>query len=230
VAGEVVADAAYKAVLQVRQLGLVPFAVESPSAGQRTFAYATNAEGSPICGSVQATNSAAAIAQIEQLGFTPTLVLDLSPPVRGKQLESPLPNGGGSSLRMLQTLTAGPGLEIRSLGASGDGRRLAVAGMRMDKRRAFFGAGGSDSYVYDVPQHAEVEVWDVVAPQRLATIQGKADEKFSLVALDEAGRRIAAVTDGVDYNPGMTGAMQQGAEMKPASVRHVYVWELPAEK
>jgi len=231
VTGEVVADAAYQAVLQVRQLGLVPLAVESPSAGERTFAYATNAEGTPICGSVLATNSTAAIAQIQALGVTPTLVLDLSPQFLGAKPQTRLPNGSVSSLRRQQTLIEDPSLEIRSLAASGDGRRLAVAGMRMDKRPgAFFGAGGPDSFVYDVPSHGEVQVWDAVALTCLATIQGKADEKFSLVALDETGRRITAVTDGVAYNPGMTGAMQQAAELKPGPARRVYVWELPAER
>jgi hypothetical protein len=231
VTGEVMADAAYQAVLQVRQLGLVPLAVEAPSAEPRTFAYSTNAEGTPVCGNVLATNSAAAIAQIQAGGLTPTLVLDLSPQFSGAKPPAPLPNGSASALRRQQTLIEGSGLEIRGLAASGDGRRLAVAGMRMDKRPgAPFGAGGPDSFVYDVPSHGEVQVWDAVALTRLATLQGQPDEKFSLVALDETGQRLAAVTDGVAYNSGMTGAQQQAAEMTPPPVRRVYVWELPAEK
>jgi hypothetical protein len=149
----------------------------------------------------------------------------------GAKPQARSPIGSQSSLRRQQELIKDPGLEIRSLAAAGDGRRLAVAGMRMDKRPgAPLGAGGPGSFVYDVPSHGEVQVWDTVALKCVATIQGQSDEKFTLVALDETGRRIAAVTDGVAYNPGMTGAMQQSAELKPAPARWVYVWELPAEK
>jgi hypothetical protein len=102
--------------------------------------------------------------------------------------------------------------------------------MRMDKRLGTFGGAMSGAFVYDAPRYGEVQVWDAVAMKLLATIKGRPDEKFSLVALNETGGRIAAVTYGVEYNSGMFSAMQQAAELRPASARRVYVWELPTQK
>jgi len=225
VTGEVVADAGYKAIEQVRQLGLEPFAVESRSAGQKTFAYSTNANGLRVSGNLQATNSADATAQLEKLGLTPTMVIDLSPQSLG-QMPQDQPQGGRvSSLRSWQTLFGGPGLEICSLAVSGDGRRLAVAGMRMGWRRGVFAPAGDG--VYDVPMYGEVQVWDAAGAKLLATFKGKSHEKFGNVALDKSGQLVAAVTTGVKYDKNMTGTMQQGMELRPTGLLRVSVWNVP---
>jgi len=225
VTGEVVADAGYKAIEQVRELGLEPFAVESRSVGQKAFAYSTNANGLLMSGNLQATNSADATAQLEKLGLTATMLIDLSPQSLG-QMPQDQPQGASVSLlRSWQTLIRGPGLEICSLAVSGDGRRLAVAGMRMGWRRSVFAPVGDG--VYDVPLYGEVQVWDTVDAKLLRSFQGRPTEKFGNVALDESGQRVAAVTTGVAYHQNMTGTMQQGAERSPAGPLRVSVWDLP---
>lgn len=117
-------------------------------------------------------------------------------------------------------------LEIRSLAVSGDGRRMAVAGMRMGKRPGFWAPKGS--FVFDVPMHGEVQVWDAVGMKVLSTIKGNPNEKFSQVALDDSGQRVIAVTTGVQYTPRMNNAMQQSEERAPKASPRVHVWELPA--
>jgi hypothetical protein len=233
VTAEVVADAVDRAATQIRQFGLTPIAVESISDGPKTFQYsATNAAGQPASGYLQATNKAAATVQIENLGLKPTFVVeaDWMGAQPGRTLNEKAQDATLSPIRRRQVLIGGPDLEIRSLAVSGDDRRLAVAGMRMGKRPGTFGGAMYGAFVYDAPMYGEVQVWDAVAMKLLATIKGRPDEKFSLVALDETGGRIAAVTYGVEYNSGMFSAMQQAAELRPALARRVYVWEMRAEK
>ena len=114
--------------------------------------------------------------------------------------------------------------EIRSLAVSGDGRRMAVAGMRMGKRPGFFAPKGD--FVFDVPMHGEIQIWNADDKKLLKTIKGKPSEKFALVTLDATGERIAAVTTGVLYTSRMTGAMQQGEELAPKGTPRVYIWNV----
>jgi WD40 repeat protein len=116
-------------------------------------------------------------------------------------------------------------LEIRALAVSADGQRLALAGMRMASRPSAGdpGAGG----VFDVPQHGEIQVWNVVPLRLFTTIQGKADEKFGSVALEAAGKRVAAVTTGVRYTAKMTNSAQQSAELSPPGPYRVTTWDVP---
>jgi hypothetical protein len=115
-------------------------------------------------------------------------------------------------------------LEIRGLAISGNGQRLAVAGMRRAKRKGILGGDG----VFDVPRYGEVQVWDAVAMKPLATFVGKPSEKFAEVALDHSGQRVAAVTTGVHYNSSMFEAMQFSEEARPRGPRRVYLWQMPA--
>jgi hypothetical protein len=63
-------------------------------------------------------------------------------------------------------------LEIRALGVSADGKRLAVAGMRMASRPGAWAAKGD--VVFDVPQYGEIQVWDAVQLRLRLTIHGRA--------------------------------------------------------
>jgi WD40 repeat protein len=115
-------------------------------------------------------------------------------------------------------------LEIRALAVSADGNRLAVAGMRMASRHSFGDPGAGP--VFDVPEHGEIQVWEAFPLRLLVTIQGSADEKFSGVALDPTGNRVAAITTGVRYTPKMNNVMQQGAEHSPTGPYRVVAWDV----
>ncbi len=116
-------------------------------------------------------------------------------------------------------------LEIRGLAVSGDGKRLAVAGMRMGPRQGFLAPPGS--FVFDAPMHGEAQVWDTEEGKLLATFKGKSSEKFANVAMDASGGRIAVVSTGVSYAATMTGAEQQSAEMFRPGAPRVTVWRVP---
>ncbi len=116
-------------------------------------------------------------------------------------------------------------LEIRAFGVSADGKRLAVAGMRMAARKSFGDPGAGP--VFDGPQHGEIRVWETVPLRLLVTIRGSADEKFSGVALDSAGKRVVAVTSGVRYTANMNNVMQQAAELSPPGPYRVAAWDVP---
>ncbi len=116
-------------------------------------------------------------------------------------------------------------LQIRDLALSGDGRRLAVAGMRMKSRPGVMAPAGD--VVYDVPLHGEVQVWDVATAKVLTTLQGRPTEKFVKVAVDHTGSRVAAVHNGVSIKPNWTSAMQQSLSRTPTEPLRVTVWELP---
>jgi hypothetical protein len=115
-------------------------------------------------------------------------------------------------------------LEIRALAVSADGTRLALAGMRMGPRPSA-GDEGAGS-VFDVPQHGEIQVWNVDPLRLLTAIQGKADEKFGSVALEATGKRVAAMTTGVRYTAKMTNVAQQGAELSPPGPYRVTEWDV----
>jgi len=119
-------------------------------------------------------------------------------------------------------------LEIRDLALSGDGRRLALAGMRMSPRAGMMAAAGDK--VYDVPLHGEVQLWDVATAKVLTTLRGGPTEKFVKVALDHTGNRVVAVHNGVSIKPKWNGAMQQSAAFKPGEPLRVTLWDLPAGK
>ena len=133
-----------------------------------------------------------------------------------------LPTNVSTTLIPRQSGTAKEGSDIRGLAVSGDGRRLVSAGMRMGTQPGPF-SGGT---VCDVPMHGEVQVWDSASLKLVATLKGLATEKFSTVALDNTGQRVAAVTTGVAYNPRMGRAMQYSAEYAPQGPRRVYLWDL----
>ena len=114
-------------------------------------------------------------------------------------------------------------LEIRTLAVSSDGTRLAIAGMRMASRPSL----GDTGTVFDVPQLGEVQVWNAMPLQLLKTIHGAPDEKFGNVAIDAAGKRVVAVTTGVQYTAKMTGPMQQSAEQSPPGPYRVTIWDVP---
>lgn len=116
-------------------------------------------------------------------------------------------------------------LEIRAFGVSADGKRLAVAGMRMASRKSYGDPGGGP--VFDGPQQGEIQVWEAVPLRLLVTIRGNADEKFSGVALDGSGKRVAAVTSGVRYTAKMNYYMQQAAERSPPGPYRVAAWDVP---
>ncbi len=115
-------------------------------------------------------------------------------------------------------------LEIRALAVSADGRRLAVGGMRMASRPAIF--AGRGEVVFDVPQEAEIQVWDAVQAKLLKRIEGPPGDKFGQVAMDKAGQRVAGVTTGVRYNSAMLGPAQQSAELKRTDSLRVLVWDV----
>ena len=221
VTGEVLADDARYALVTLRQHGLVPIAVESKSAGEKTFVYSTNAAGQPlsgsvrarnpirdalwgaayigqaVSGSVQARNSAAATAQIEELGLRPTLVVEIPQQLTGRWSNDQTHDERVSALRNRQTLISGliftyagrppegGSLEIHGLAASGDGRRLAVAGRSMTWRWGDSVLGQRMPVI--VPLNAEVQVWDAVEMKLLVTLKGPEDAIFRQVALDQAG-------------------------------------------
>ena len=112
---------------------------------------------------------------------------------------------------------------ISAIAVSGDGQRIAIAGMRVGSRPGFF--GGAGEVVWDVPIAGEVQLWDTLSGKRRATFSGRADEKFLEVALDVSGSKIAAVAAGVHYRPAMTGAMQQSEELRPNKPVRISVWE-----
>lgn len=114
---------------------------------------------------------------------------------------------------------------IRDLALSGDGRRLAVAGMRMKSRRGVMAPAGD--MVYDVPLHGEVQLWDVASAKVLTTFRGRPTEMFVKVALNQTGDRIAAVHNGVSIRPNWTSAMQQAYSRNPTEPLRVTVWDLP---
>ena len=116
-------------------------------------------------------------------------------------------------------------LEIRDLALSGDGRRLAVAGMRMKSRPAVMAPAGD--VVYDVPLRGEVQVWDVATAKVLTTLQGRPTEKFVKVAVDHTGSRVAAVHNGVSIQANWTTATQQHYARNPTEPLRVTVWDLP---
>ena len=116
--------------------------------------------------------------------------------------------------------------EIRDLALSGDGRRLAVAGMRMKSRRGVMAPAGD--MVYDVPLHGEVQIWDVASAKVLTTLRGRPTEMFVKVALNQTGDRVAAVHNGVSIQPNWTSAMQQSYARNPTEPLRVTVWDLPA--
>ncbi|PYI86963.1 MAG: hypothetical protein DME26_07800 [Verrucomicrobia bacterium] len=134
-------------------------------------------------------------------------------------------NASATLLRYPQ-MSDSDSLEIRSLVVSGDGNRLAVAGMRMGRRQGFAQPAGT--FVFDVPMHGEVQVWDAVGMELVATLKGRPDEKFSRVALDDTGQRVATVTTGVEYHSSMTGAMQQSEELTVKRSLRVCVWNVPS--
>ncbi len=116
-------------------------------------------------------------------------------------------------------------LDIRALAASADGTRLAVAGMRMGSRPSFGDPGAGA--VFDVPQHGEIQVWDVNPLRRRMAIKSAAEEKFGSVVLDVAGKRVGAVTTGVRYTAKMNNSQQQQAERNPPGPYRVVVWDVP---
>jgi hypothetical protein len=186
------------------------------------FSYTARGKtGEQIQGVLEASNRTAALFQVAKLGQGPIHVDE----IKGVALTNGEP---GAMITLLARPMMNPdSLEIRSLAVSGDGRRFAVAGMRMGKRQGVFQPAGT--FVFDVPMHGEVQVWDAVGMKLLATLKGKPSEKFALVSLDGTGQRVAAVTTGVEYNSRMSDAAQQGAEWNPkakASLR-VCVWEVP---
>lgn len=236
VTGEVVASQKYQATTQIQRLGLTPVTVELASDGMNNYVYrVTNTIGSPVVGPpVKATNSAAAAAQFKKFGLehgqvvaVPDDFITVQSRERASQ-DKLNQHPDWSLLQKSQTLIGKPGLEIRSLAVSGDGRRLAVAGMRMAWRQGVFAPPGDG--LYDVPVNAELQIWDAVEMKLLATIKGRPDEKFAQVALDETGGRVAAVTFGVTYYAKMSFGEQQESERAPASARRVYFWELPSDK
>jgi len=116
-------------------------------------------------------------------------------------------------------------LDIRGLGVSANGTRLAVAGMRMGARASMGDPGAGP--VFDVPQQGEIQVWDVTPLRRRMTIKGSDEEKFGFVAVDVAGKRVAAVTTGVHYTSRMNNSQQQQVERNPPGPYRVGVWEVP---
>lgn len=127
------------------------------------------------------------------------------------------PAGAGSKER----------LKIRALSVSADGTRLALAGMRMAWRRSDFnpGLGG----VFDVSPRSEIQVWNTMQTRLLVAIRGRSDEKFSCVALDAAGKHVAAVTIGASYTFSMEfdQAIKPGPTGNPLKPYRVVVWNLP---
>lgn len=235
VSGEVVAQQKSQASMQIQRLGLTPVTLEILTEGKRNYSYQfTNTIGWPVVGQLTATNRADAAAQFEKRGLRHGRIIEAPDDIvavqsRERALQEILKqHPDWSLLQKQQTLIGNPGFEIRSLAVSGDGRRLAVAGMRMAWRKGVFAPAGDG--VYDAPLHAELKVWDAVEMKLLVTIQGRSDEKFARVALNETGGRVAAVTTGVTYNSRMSRTEQQGQELAPASPRRVYVWELPSDK
>jgi hypothetical protein len=92
--------------------------------------------------------------------------------------------------------------------------------------RPSFGDPGAGA-VFDVPQRGEIQVWNAVPLRLLATIKGTAEEKFGAVALDAAGKRVAAVTTGVRYTANMNLSQQQAAERSPLGPYGVEAWDVP---
>ncbi len=237
VTGEVVARQNYEARFQIEQMGLTPITVGSDSEALRYFHYqvtnATNTTGWLVVATVQATNSTEAAAQFKERGFENGRVIEGQEDIatvesHERALQENLKqHPEWSLLQKRQTLIEKSGLEIRSMAVSGDGRRLAVAGMRMAWRPGVFVPAGDG--VFDSPVNAELQIWDAVEMKLQATIKGRPDEKFAQVALSQTGGRVAVVTTGATYDSKMTGAQQQGLELSPPPSRRVYVWELPAD-
>lgn len=231
VTGELIAREQYIAMTQLQRLGLTPITVKLASDSIKNYYYyqITNSIARRAGGRLMATNIADATAQFEKRGLRGGRILEAPDDILTVQSQEALEQSQDRSLlQKRQTLIGKPGLEIRSLAVSGDGRRLAVAGMRMAWRQGVFAPAGDG--VYDVPVNAELQVWDAVEMRLLATIKGRPDEKFAQVALDETGGRVAAVTFGGTYYSKMSFAEQQGSEQAPASTRHAYLWELPSDK
>lgn len=119
-------------------------------------------------------------------------------------------------------------LEIRDIALSADGRRLALAGMRMHSRAGFMAAAGDR--VFDVPGHGEVQIWDVTTARLLTTFKGRPHEKFVRVALNPSGSRAAAVHNGVFIKPSWTAAMQQSGAFRPTEPLRVTLWDVPGKE
>ncbi len=120
-------------------------------------------------------------------------------------------------------------LEIRGLCVSTAAKRFAIAGMRMGVRPAVF--AGAGEVVFDVPMYGEIQVWDAGQRKLVSTIQGRSDQKFGCVALDETGKRVAAMTTGVSTRTGPSGQRQNvpvtGYERNPTGTFDVEIWDVP---
>lgn len=118
-------------------------------------------------------------------------------------------------------------LELHSLAVSDDGRSVAAGGILAGARPGL----DPTETVYDSPREAELRVWDVTTLTEVARLPGRPGEVAGAVALDSAGRRVAAVS-GAGFARLVTGTLQKlprppgAVAAPPGSPLRVAVWRI----